>query len=60
MTSFTTHPQPAWGQNPFSDNTTTLESTGGYEIYLTPNGTEGYTNELALPGTSEYYTQIDI
>lgn len=41
--------KPHWGKNPVVDGTATPETTGGYELYLTPSGTEGYDNELRLP-----------
>ena len=47
--AFTIHEQPHWGKNPFTDGSATLDDTGGYELYLTPSGEEGYPNELRLP-----------
>ncbi|GAB5034270.1 Hypothetical protein NocV09_01800460 [Nannochloropsis oceanica] len=41
--------KPLWGQNPFSNGSITPDETGGYEVYFTPSGQEGYTNELRLP-----------
>ncbi|GAB5034909.1 Hypothetical protein NocV09_02200650 [Nannochloropsis oceanica] len=41
--------KPHWGKNPVVDATATPETSGGYELYLTPTGEEGYDNELPLP-----------
>lgn len=43
--------QPHWGKNPFSDPSTTPETTGGYELFITKNGNMGFPNEIAMPGS---------
>ncbi|TFJ85052.1 hypothetical protein NSK_003476 [Nannochloropsis salina CCMP1776] len=46
------HVKPLWGTNPFSNPDATPEDMGGYEVYLTPSGEEGYVNELRLPNAT--------
>lgn len=51
--------QPHWGKNPFVDGSATPFDSGGYELYLTPSGAEGYPNELRLPRGTHRTERID-
>lgn len=47
--------QPHWGKNPFVDPSATPETTGGYEIYITKTGKEGYANEMQMADSTSYH-----
>lgn len=46
--------QPAWGINPYRTLNATREAAGGYEVYVTRDGKQGWPNELkGLPQRGE-------
>lgn len=52
---------PAWGLNPYRNPDATCETAGGYEIYVTRDGKQGWPNELKglpAPGEREGQTRM--
>lgn len=46
--------QPAWGLNPYRTPNATRDAAGGYEVYVTRDGKQGWPNELkGLPQQGE-------